>query len=124
MRFAQRVFFAAGVYGLIVVLPLFAAEGLVARIAPPPPTHPEYYYGLASGALGWQVLYFVVAYDPVRFRPLILLSALAKTGMVATTLLLLAAGRMSLLFAVPVGGDLVFALLFVAAHRAVRDARA
>jgi hypothetical protein len=37
--FAKRVFFWAGVYGLIVLVPLYFLEDGLGRIFPPPLTH-------------------------------------------------------------------------------------
>ena len=45
MKFAKIVFLVAGIYGLIVLLPLYFLEERTGRDFPPPITHPEYYYG-------------------------------------------------------------------------------
>ncbi|MEX2115015.1 MAG: hypothetical protein WD845_17610 [Pirellulales bacterium] len=124
MRFCRRVFFLAGLYGFAVLLPLYFAEGLVGRLVPPEVTHPEFYYGFVGGALAWQVVYLLVALEPLRLQPLIVLSALAKLGLVVAVALLVEEGRTSLLFAVPVMGDLVFGLLFLYAYALVRRAAA
>jgi hypothetical protein len=110
------------VYGFVVIVPLFFAERLVGRLDPPGITHPAYFYGFVGGALAWQVVYLLVAMAPLRLRPFMPLSALAKLGLVATVALLLAAGRTSWLFAVPVLGDLVFGVLFLVAYWRVRQA--
>jgi hypothetical protein len=67
MRFARWVFTAAGIYGLIVITPLYFLEGAVARTAGPV-THPEYYYGFVGTALAFQVLFLIIGHDPVRLR--------------------------------------------------------
>ena len=73
----------------------------------------------------WQFVYLIVAIDPARYRPLMLLSAVAKLGLVLVTAVLVARGRTSILFALPVLGDLVFGALFVYAHALVtRECRA
>jgi hypothetical protein len=120
MHFCRLVFLIATVYGALVIVPAYFAEGLVGRIDPPEISQPAYYYGFIGGALAWQVVYFLVALDPLRLRPFIVLSALAKLGLVVTVAVLLYHGRVSWLFAAPVVGDLVFALLFLYAYRLVR----
>jgi hypothetical protein len=44
-RFSRIVFLIAGIYGLIVLLPGFFGEKMLAEKMPPPITHPEFYYG-------------------------------------------------------------------------------
>jgi len=40
MTFARRLFLIAGIYGLIVLLPLYFLEEKTGRDYPPPITHP------------------------------------------------------------------------------------
>jgi hypothetical protein len=77
-RFAHRVFLSAGIYGLLVITPLFFLEQFVGRKNPPLITHPEFYYGFAGAALAWQVLFLFISRDPIRYRPLMLPSVLEK----------------------------------------------
>src|SRR5712691_7809563 len=70
MRFARRVFVTAGIWGLLVVPPLYFLFDTIGRQNPPAITHPEYYYGFTSVTLAWQFAFFVIASDPARFRPL------------------------------------------------------
>ena len=51
MLFAKRVFFVAGVYGLVVLTPFYFLETKVGEISNQPVTHPEYYYGFLGVAL-------------------------------------------------------------------------
>lgn len=50
MKFAKRVFLAAGIYGLIVMLPFYFLENKIGCDFPPAITHPEH---LASSASLW-----------------------------------------------------------------------
>ena len=50
MKFAKRVFLVAGVYGVIVIVPMYFAEGRIGRDHPPAITHPEFYYGFLGVA--------------------------------------------------------------------------
>jgi len=57
MKFAKVVFLVAGIYGLIVLLPLYFMEAQTGRDYPPPITHPEYYYGFIGVAVAWQLVF-------------------------------------------------------------------
>jgi hypothetical protein len=94
VRTARRVFRVAGIYGLIVLLPLFFAEDLIARSIPPPLTHPEYYYGFLGAAATMQLVYLTIATDPIRYRTLMPIAVLAKLNFVAAVAILFAMGRL------------------------------
>jgi hypothetical protein len=78
MKFARITFLVAGIYGLLVLTPLYFLEGQIGRQSPPPITHVEFFYGFAGVALAWQVVFLVIARDPVRYRPMMLPSILEK----------------------------------------------
>jgi len=80
MQFAGRVFFIAGVYGLLVLLPQYFLEGKTGRDFPPPITHPEYYYGFVGVAVAWQVLFLMLAKNPPRYHPLMIPAILEKAS--------------------------------------------
>lgn len=115
MTFARRVFRFAGVWGLVLLLPMYGLEGRIGRDTPPPITHPEFFYGFVGVGAAWQVVFLVIGSDPARFRPLMLPSVLEKATFVLAVLALYAAGRvpsMTLAVAVP---DLILGGLFLAA---------
>jgi hypothetical protein len=115
MLFAKRVFLAAAVLGPLVVVPLFFLERTVGELYPPAITHPEFYYGFAAVVLVWQLAYFVISTDPVRFRAFMPVALLAKLSFVATMATLFAVGRIE---ANPAGvalPDLAFVVLFAIA---------
>lgn len=58
----------AGVYGLVVLIPLYFMETEIGRQQPPPITHPEYFYGFIGTALAFQLVFLVMSRDPIRFR--------------------------------------------------------
>ena len=95
VRIARRVFRIAGIYGLIVLLPLFFMEEAVTRAVPPALTHPEYYYGFLGAAAVMQLVYLTIASDPVRFRPLMPIAVLAKLNFVVVVAVLFAMGRLA-----------------------------
>jgi hypothetical protein len=121
VRFARVVFWIAGIWGVLVIAPLFFMMDLIGTKNPPAVTHPEFYYGFAIVTLMWQVSFFIIASDPARFRPLMLPPALAKLGYAVMAATLLAQGRLDnsqLLFEI---SDLVLALLFILAYLKLRN---
>ena len=121
MSFARRVFIGAGIWGLLVVPPLFFLYDTVGRMNPPAITHPEYYYGFAAITLAWQLAFLVMASDPLRYRPLMPVAILEKAGWVVTVTVLYAQGRVAA-NALPVGAaDMVLGILFAIAF--VKTAR-
>src|SRR5256885_1697234 len=54
-RFARTVFTAAGVWGLLIMTPLYFAFDAIGRAYPPPLTHADLYYGFVDVTVAWQV---------------------------------------------------------------------
>jgi hypothetical protein len=54
VRFAKIVFWIAGIWGVLVITPLYFMFDLIGRNDPPPITHPGFFYGFAGAALAWQ----------------------------------------------------------------------
>jgi hypothetical protein len=70
MTFAKWVFRGAGIYGVLLIAPMYFLEP--AFIAQGQPlTHPEHFYGFVGITLAFQVVFLVMSRDVVRFRPLI-----------------------------------------------------
>jgi hypothetical protein len=112
MRFAKWVFTCAGIWGLLVVPPLFFLFDKISRDNPPAITHPEFYYGFAAVTAAWQLAFLVIASDPVRFRPLMPVAVVEKAGWVFTVGALYAQGRVGA-NALPItAADLLLGLLF------------
>jgi hypothetical protein len=78
MRFAKIVFLIAGVWGLFTLLPLYFMFDVIGRKDPPAITHPQFYFGFLGVTVAWQIAFFVIANDPVRFRPMIIPSLIEK----------------------------------------------
>ena len=95
VRPARLIYRIAGIYGLIVLLPLFLAEDYIARQAPPAITHPEYFYGFLGAAGVMQLVYLTIAGDPMRFRPLMPITVLAKLSFVFVVATLFLQGRLA-----------------------------
>jgi hypothetical protein len=121
MRFARIVFNLAGVYGVLALAPQYFLEQRIGRDYPPAITHPEHFYGFIGVALAWQLLFFVIARDPVRMRPAMLPAIVEKLAFGIAAPVLYAQGRV--VAAVLGFGifDLVLATLFFIAM--VRTAR-
>lgn len=120
MRFAKGVFLVAGIYGLLVMTPLYFLESRIGRDTPPPITHPEYFYGFVGVTLAWQFLFLIVASDPARYRLMIIPSILAKVSF-GSALLVLFSQRRIPASVLGIGSlDWVFAILFAAAFSATQ----
>ncbi|HLZ61901.1 MAG TPA: hypothetical protein VKR06_33575 [Ktedonosporobacter sp.] len=114
MKFARIVFLIAGIYGLLIIAPLFVAEGVINATTPPAITHPEYYYGFAGVTLAWQVLFLLIARDPARYRNIMLVAALEKaSGIVFIALVLLHRSPPSMLIGIV---DVMLGILFLIAY--------
>lgn len=120
MKFAKWVFLIAALYGVLIVTPQFFLELKISRDYPPAITHPEYFYGFAGVALAWQVAFFIIASDPVRYRPMMLAGVLEKASFGFAALALFLAERLPI--AVLVFGliDLILGVLFIIAWWSVR----
>ena len=124
MRFARIVFLVAGIYGLLILTPMYFLEDKIGRDTPPAITHPEYFYGFTGVALAWQVLFLVLSTDPVRYRAMILPSILEKVSYGIALIVLLSQGRLAL-SAFAIGSvDWIFAFLFLAAYFTTKSPRA
>ncbi len=116
MNFARRVFLIAGIYGVLVIAPMYFLEERLGRDDPPPITHAEFYYGFIGSALAWQILYLVLSRDPQRFRPLMPVAIFAKLTFGIAAPILFAMGRASGTVTALASVDLLFAALFAAAY--------
>jgi len=115
VKFAKIVFWAAGIWGVLILTPLYFIFDLIGRADPPPITHPGFYYGFAGVALAWQFAFFVIAADPMRFRPMMIPSVLEKLAWGLTVIVLRMQGRIGSGDMVMGSIDLLLGLLFVAA---------
>ena len=116
MKFAKIVFRVAGIWGLLIITPLYFMFDLIGRKDPPPITHPAFYYGFVGLALVWQLAFLLISTNPVRFRPLMIAAILEKLAYSVPLLILISHKRTSpndLLFA---GIDLLLCALFILAY--------
>ena len=115
MRFGRVVFATAGILGLVILLPGFFTIDLVGQQFPPAVTHPDFYYGFLCVTVAWQIVFLVIARDPIRYRPLMPAAMLEKFPYVVMLLILFSRGQLAApqLTAVAIDGTL--GVLFVAA---------
>ena len=115
--YARRVFFWAGIYGLVALLPMCFLEARIGQVFPPALNHPENYYGFLAVALAWQLAFLAISRDVVRFRPLMPVAVAAKFAFVATVLALVLQERIATAAAAPAVAGLLIGLLFLVAWR-------
>jgi hypothetical protein len=113
MKFARIVFLTAGVWGLIVTLPLYFTYGFIGHRSPPAITHPEFYFGFVGVTLAWQLAFLLIGADPVRLRLMMIPSMVEKLSFVLASAVLLVSGHISASQAAPLVPDLILLLLFV-----------
>jgi hypothetical protein len=116
MKFAKIVFWIAGIWGLVVITPLYFMFNLIGQKDPPPITHPGFFYGFVGCALAWQVAFCFIATDPARYRHLMIPSVLEKVTYAGAVIILVAQGRMHFSDLVFGGTDALLGLLFVIAY--------
>lgn len=110
MTFAAWVFRIAGIYGILILMPMYFAEKQIGGDFPPAITHPEHYYGFLGVTLVWQILFLLISTDPVRYRPVMLVAILEKLSYAVAIVWLFAEQRVPALL---LGFGLVDALLAV-----------
>src|SRR5438552_18455879 len=120
MKFAKVVFWIAGVWGVLVLTPLYFIFDVIGRQDPPAITHPAFYYGFTGVAMVWQFAFFVIGSDPARFRPMMIPAVLEKFGYVLTLVVLYMQNRLSLSQALPAVPDGLLGVLFTVAFFRVR----
>lgn len=122
MKFARIVFWIAGVWGFMVLTPLYFLYDAIGRQTPPPLTHPGFYYGFVGLALVFQLVFFLIGSDPARYRPMMIPAILEKFVYGFTLIVLYLQGRIS---PKEMAGllDLILGVLFVIAYLRTRPQR-
>jgi hypothetical protein len=117
------VFWTAGIYGILVTLPLFFNERLMGEKYPPAITHAEYYYTFAALALLWQIIFIVIARDPGRYRAFMIFCVCEKLCLLPTFFILYPAGRYPDLWLPLICIDLLFGVLFGVSYKLTRKVK-
>jgi hypothetical protein len=116
MKFAKRVYFWSGVYGILTLFPLYFLEEKLGRDYPPATNHPEQYYAFIGVTLVWQFAFLFIARDPARYRPLMIATFAEKLLPVGSVLALYLAGRITGMVLAPFLPDILLCALFIAAY--------
>jgi hypothetical protein len=116
MIWIRRLFWFAGIYGLVVLAPQYLMERRIGIDFPPEISHPEYFYGFVGVALAWQVAFLVIATDPARYRLMIIPSIIEKFSFATAGAVLLAQGRVPTLVCAFAAIDFLLGVLFVFAY--------
>ena len=115
MRFARFTFVGAGIWGIVVLMPLYWLFDVTGRSYGPPTDYPHFFYGFLSVAMAWQIAFLVIGSNPARFRPLMIPGILEKLGHVGGVAVLYWNGRISPIDAQAAIRDLLLAILFILA---------
>lgn len=81
MKFARVVFWIAGAFGALALVPLYRQPG------------EPMYYGFLATLAAWQVAFFFIGWNPKRFRLLMIPAILEKALWMATLLVFFLKGR-------------------------------
>lgn len=120
MNFAKKIYLAAGIWGLFIMLPQYFMEETQGIKYPPAITHPEYYYGFIGVVIAWQLAFLVISRDPVRYRPLMLVTIVEKLAFGPAVVILYTLGRVSLEMLGAGIIDMIWAVLFAIAFSKTR----
>lgn len=104
MRFARVVFLIAGIWGVLVLTPLYFMLDLIGRKDPPPVTHPAFYYGFVGAGLAWQIAFLIIAKYPVCLRLIMIPAVIEKFTYGIAMFVLYSQSRVH-------GSDMVFAVV-------------
>lgn len=116
MKFARTVFWIAGVWGFLIITPLYFLFNVIPQKDPPAITHPGFYYGFVGTAFAWQMAFCFIARDPMRFRPLMIPSIVEKAAYAMAIVVLVLQGRTRSTDLVFAGTDGLLGVLFVIAY--------
>jgi hypothetical protein len=120
MKLARYVFTGAGIWGIVVLTPLYWLFDITGRRYAPPADYPHFFYGFLSVAMAWQIAFLVIGSNPARFRPLMIPAILEKLGYVGTLIVMYVNGRIPVADTGPVVPDLLLGALFIVAFARTR----
>lgn len=121
MTFAKWVFRIAGIYGFIVLTPLYFMESAVAA-QQGPINQPEYFFGFTGCALSFQLLFLLISRDPARLRPAMLAAVAEKISFPIVVWPLYLQGRTPVTVAAMSTVDLMWCALFLISWVRMREA--
>jgi hypothetical protein len=115
LRIVRWIFAVAGLYGTVLMIGMLVHPP--AMLGKAPWQQPEIYYGFATMGLAWQVVFFLVAADPQRYRLMMFVSAVYdKLAFVAVLVVLLLKRRAGLHWIGPAVNEFVFGMAFLVCY--------
>jgi hypothetical protein len=121
MTFARNVFAIAAIWGVAVLTPFYWLADITGHRYPAPTEYPQFFYGFFGVALVWQLAFVLIATNPSRYRPLMLVAAAEKASYVLTVTVLYAQNRIGMIDVQGGLPDGILGILFVIAF--VREGR-
>jgi ATP/ADP translocase len=115
MRLARIIFIGAGIWGIVVLTPLYWLVDVTGRHYPPPNDYPQFFYGFIAVAIAWQMAFLLIGSNPVRYRTLMIMAMIEKFSYVTTLAVLFAESRISAIDVQPAIPDGLLGILFVVA---------
>ena len=115
MKFAKMVFVAAGVWGIVILTPLYFLFDAIGRLYSSPINYPQGYYGFLAITMAWQFAFLVIGSDPARYRLMMIPSMVEKVAYVLTMGVLYIQGRIGVTDVLVISPDLLWGVLFVTA---------
>jgi hypothetical protein len=123
MKFAKVVFWVAGIWGLLIITPLYFMFDVIPKKDPPAITHPGFYYGFVGCALAWQIAFICIGRDPLKLRVMMIPSVVEKFTYCTAVITLVMQGRTNQRDLVFGATDLTLGVLFVVAFVRTRGER-
>ncbi len=115
MTLAKIVFIIGGIWGIVVLTPLFFLLDITGRQYLPPTSYPHFFYGFFAIAMAWQIAFLLIGTNPMRFRPLMIPCIIEKFAFVATVIVLYSQGHIPSADATVAVPDAILGVLFVVA---------
>ena len=113
MKSAKYIFIIAAVYGLIVLLPMYFSESRFNADFPPAITHPEYFYGFIGVGVAWQILFLLIAINPLRYKLMMIPAMLEKFSFGVAIIILFSQQRAQIMILSSAIIDMLFGMLFI-----------
>ena len=115
MKFAKYIFYIAGIYGLIALVPQYFLEEKNSLDYPPAITHAEYYYGFIGVALAFQIAFLIIARNPSKYKAMMIPSIIEKFSFAFAVIVLYLHNRVAPMMLGASLIDLILGILFVLA---------
>ena len=119
MKFARIVFVAAGVWGIVILTPLYFLFDAIGRLYSSPINYPQGYYGFLAITMAWQCAFLLIGSNPARYRLMKIPSMVEKLGYLLTMGVLYIQGRIGVTDVLVISPDLLWGVLFTTAFAKV-----